>query len=136
MRPPLYLLRTTLDPSSRVVLLKKQKCYYSTPTAAGAAKGPFISTHDIPASHTGHIRVLTLSSPHNRNAISRQLLSELGSEVSRVRRENSRTGTPRMTDGPAPEQRRTRVLILASALDQAFCAGADLKERNRMSQAE
>lgn len=30
----------------------------------------------------------------------------------------------------------TRVLVLTSELDEAFCAGADLKERSKMTIAE
>ena len=51
---------------------------YSTPSS-------LITTKNIPAPHTGHIRILTLNSPDNKNAISWQLLSELGTEINRIK---------------------------------------------------
>jgi methylglutaconyl-CoA hydratase len=51
--------------------------------------------------------------------MSKQLLSELRHQVEEISKEAE--------DGP------TRALILASESDQAFCAGADLKERLTMS---
>lgn len=38
--------------------------------------------------------------------------------------------------GGPDEKGPTRALILASALDTSFCAGADLKERKNFTQAE
>jgi len=90
-----------------------------------------IKTHDIPAPHIGHIRVLLLNSPHNRNAISRQLLSELSNEIINVKTEAEDEAK---RGGPIGQG--TRVLILASAIDECFCAGADLKERRTMSKIE
>jgi len=81
---------------------------YSTPVAV-------IQTTDIPAPHTGTIKILSLNRPKARNAISRQLLSELSQEIDAVAKE--------------PENGPTRALIIASAVDESFCAGADLKER-------
>ncbi|KAM0805240.1 methylglutaconyl-CoA hydratase mitochondrial precursor [Usnea florida] len=78
-----------------------------------------LKTHTIPAPHIGHIRVLSLNNPATRNAISRQLLRELRAEIDALKREAG-----------------TRVLILASELDECFCAGADLKERKGMSGEE
>lgn len=73
---------------------------------------------------TGHIKVISLNSAHNANALSRGLISELSREF----RALSEAG-----DG---SQGGTRVLVLASESNRAFCAGADLKERARMSDDE
>lgn len=79
----------------------------------------------VPAPHSGSITVVSLNRPQARNAISKQLLSELSSVVDGLHRESEggKTGS-------------TRALILASESDQAFCAGADLKERVDMSPEE
>ena len=98
--------------------------YNSYRPFTGASSSPeLLSVRDIPAPHIGHIRVIGLRSPRNRNALSTQLLAELQKEII------SLEGTDGSTGG-------TRVLVLASELDEAFCAGADLKERSRMSVSE
>ena len=73
----------------------------------------FIDETTVTAPHCGLIRTLSLNRPRARNAISRQLLGELANHIRRLREEGSK--------GP------TRALILASSLDDCFCAGADLK---------
>jgi enoyl-CoA hydratase len=60
---------------------------------------------------TGGIATITLDAQHNRNALSRQLL----------------TGLHRALD--AAEQADARAIVLTNA-GPAFCAGADLKERS------
>jgi len=77
---------------------------------------------DIPARHTGHIRIIFLNSPSNLNALSLTLLSELQSSIASIHAEGHK--------GP------TRALILASTTPKAFCSGADLKERQTMSEQE
>jgi methylglutaconyl-CoA hydratase len=74
-----------------------------------------ITTRILEAPHTGHIKVLSLNRPQARNAISLQLLRDLHHEIEILHSEPP--------DGP------TRALVLASSVDSAFCAGADLKER-------
>lgn len=76
---------------------------------------PLVRITNIPAPHAGYIRVLEINRPSARNAISTALLSALAAEVAAIR----------FTTGPGP----TRALIIASADDKSFCAGADLKER-------
>ena len=90
---------------------------------------------DLPAPHTGRIRILTLSRPSARNAISVALLSELREAISSIASEYTPEGDeapPKKiyggaagVDGRGP----TRAVILASDVDSSFCAGADLKER-------
>lgn len=92
------------------------RCY------AAAAEGPAVRAVQHPAPHAGHIRVLLLDQPHNRNALSRRLCNDLRRHVDEVKAEGP--------NGP------TRALVVASNVDKVFCAGADLKERKEMSQAE
>ena len=88
--------------------------------SAGNGTEPLVKTEDIEAPHVGHIKVLKVNRPSARNAISRQLLSDLQSEVSAL------------NCGP----KNTRVLIIASAVEGVFCAGADLKERKTFTPDE
>ncbi len=81
-----------------------------------------IKVQNHPAPHSGTIRVLLLDRPAARNALSRQLLSELSGHVDEIQAEGG--------------QGKTRSLILASNVDQAFCSGADLKERRTFTQEE
>ncbi|TKA80220.1 hypothetical protein B0A55_04163 [Friedmanniomyces simplex] len=74
-----------------------------------------IKLSSVPAPHSGSIAVLSLNRPRARNALSRQLLSELSSVIEGLHAEAGRGST--------------RALVLASESDDAFCAGADLKER-------
>jgi enoyl-CoA hydratase len=64
---------------------------------------------------TGGIVTITLDSQHNRNALSRQRVSELGTELD-----------------AATSARSTRAIVLRHE-GPAFCAGADLKERSEGS---
>ncbi|KAI1851284.1 hypothetical protein JX265_012303 [Neoarthrinium moseri] len=76
----------------------------------------------VQAPHIGNIKIIELQRPQARNAISRQLLKDLSQEIEEIH-----------TDAGKAE---TRALVLASAVDGVFCAGADLKERKLMSPAE
>ena len=75
-----------------------------------------------PAPHSGHIRVLLLNRPEVRNALSRQLVSDLARQIDTINAEGGLGAT--------------RALIIASEIDQAFCSGADLKERKTFTQDE
>ena len=108
-----------------------------------------IKINDIPAPNSGRIRIISLSRPEARNAISRQLLQELGDAVRSINAEYRWTNNKR-TDGSVevPLKQRfggaagedvkghTRAVIIASEVDSCFCAGADLKERRGMSEDE
>lgn len=89
---------------------------------AAAPTGPPIRAETHPAPHTGNIRVLLLDSPHNRNALSRRFCDDLRRYIDEVKAEG--------------KQGAIRALVIASNVDKVFCAGADLKERKDMSQAE
>lgn len=87
--------------------------WYSAPSDSA------ITVQHHPAPHSGSIRVLLLDRPATRNALSRQLVSELTRHVNEIQAEGGTGGT--------------RALIIASNGDKAFCSGADLKERKSMS---
>ncbi|XP_014203870.1 enoyl-CoA hydratase domain-containing protein 2, mitochondrial-like [Copidosoma floridanum] len=65
------------------------------------------------------IAVLGLNRPGARNALGSRLLAQLSEAVERLRRDE-----------------RLRVLVLRSLVPGVFCAGADLRERARMSPEE
>ncbi|KAK3935303.1 ClpP/crotonase-like domain-containing protein [Diplogelasinospora grovesii] len=119
----------------------RQRCArYSTENT-----GPLIRITNLPAPNSGHIRILELNRPAARNAISRALLGSLREEIDAVHAQyDAATGEEIPTaswnkrfGGLAEDQKGpTRALILASAVDTSFCAGADLKERKGMTQEE
>ena len=90
--------------------------------STSAADDDIILTQQIPAPGSGHVRVLQLNRPNARNAISRHLLDTLSKHVKTIAAE----------DGNGP----TRAVVLSSNVDAAFCAGADLKERAKMTHRE
>ncbi|HLS60055.1 MAG TPA: enoyl-CoA hydratase [Virgibacillus sp.] len=63
-----------------------------------------------------HIAVITLNRPESANALSTTLLNELTTMI-----------------GEINQNKEIRCTILTGAKDKAFCAGADLKERQGMS---
>ncbi|GAB7366178.1 hypothetical protein MBLNU230_g7738t1 [Neophaeotheca triangularis] len=88
----------------------------------GTALQSTLKLSSIPAPHAGSITVVSLNRPRARNALSRTLISELSQVVESIHAENGKGST--------------RALVIASESDQAFCAGADLKERLGMSPEE
>jgi enoyl-CoA hydratase/carnithine racemase len=67
----------------------------------------------------GLVERWTINGEARRNALSRALVTELAAHVARV-----------------SADRRVRAVVLTGAGTKAFCAGADLKERATMSEAE
>jgi len=65
----------------------------------------------------GEVELWTIDGAARRNSLSRAMIAGLASELERVR-----------------GARRVRCVVLTGAGDRAFCAGADLKERARMSE--
>jgi methylglutaconyl-CoA hydratase len=118
--------------------LRVQRHYYSTESPTGS----LITVINLPAPNNGHIRVLELNRPSARNAISRALLAALRAEIDAVHSQygpDAEELPPRQIFGGAAGQDTkgpTRALILASAVDSCFCAGADLKERQGFSKQE
>jgi methylglutaconyl-CoA hydratase len=125
----------------RIGRLALRRAYSSEANA-----GPLIRVTDLPAPNSGHIRILELNRPAARNAISRALLSSLRDEIDAVHAQyDAATGDElsapswdKRFGGIAGDDQKgpTRALILASAVDTSFCAGADLKERKTFTQEE
>jgi methylglutaconyl-CoA hydratase len=65
------------------------------------------------------IAIVTLNRPEAANALSVQMLRDFKEALSRLKADSE-----------------VRVVILTAAGEKAFCAGADLKERRRMTDAE
>lgn len=103
---------------------------------------PLVRVTNLPAPNSGHIRVLELNRPSARNAISRSLLAGLRAEVDAVAGQYGDGGEElpvrKLFGGAAgvDEKGPTRAVVLASAVDTSFCAGADLKERKGFSKEE
>lgn len=121
-------------PSRRIVFLCRR--------AYSAEAAPLIHVTNLPAPNSGHIRILELNRPSARNAISKGLLARLGAEVDSIRSQygpNGEENPPVKRFGGAAgvdEKGPTRALVIASAVDTCFCAGADLKERRTFTQEE
>ncbi|RDL32565.1 ClpP [Venustampulla echinocandica] len=131
MRSPLPLARQL-----QLQFPSKSKHFLRPVFRSYSTQPPLINTYDIQAPNTGRIRILSLARPSARNAISRQLLHELRTNIDAVAAEYAADGSevpPQKTYGGAAgvdQKGPTRVLILASEVDSCFCAGADLKERS------
>jgi methylglutaconyl-CoA hydratase len=76
-------------------------------------------TAEITAERKGAIEIWTIQGEARRNSLTMALLRELGARVA-----------------AAGADVGLRVVVLTGAGDRAFCAGADLKERTRMSAEE
>ena len=66
--------------SPRCIRHSQNRCAYSS-----LPNSPLLQVRSIPAPHTGYITILTLSSPINKNAISRRLLDEFSAEIKAIR---------------------------------------------------
>lgn len=78
-----------------------------------------IEEPEIRVSRHGATEVWTLDRPAQRNALSMNVVRELG----------------RLARAAAADE-SVRVVVLTGAGDKAFCSGADLKERRSMSEAQ
>lgn len=135
-----------MPPRPRAILAKRPFQALASRCYSTANEAPLIRVTNLPAPNTGHIRVLELNRPSARNAISRALLNSLRGEIDDVHSQydastgeelaskswNRRFGGAAGQDDKGP----TRALILASAVDSSFCAGADLKERRGFTPEE
>jgi methylglutaconyl-CoA hydratase len=129
-------IRLSASPSSSLSFALRR--LYSTPSE------PLIRVTNLPAGtgSNGHIRVLELNRPQARNAISKDLLASLRAEIDDIHSQYGPNGeeiSPKQRFGGAAgldEHGPTRALILASAVDTCFCAGADLKERRGFTPEE
>ncbi|KAI9851958.1 MAG: hypothetical protein M1838_002247 [Thelocarpon superellum] len=107
----------SLSPSIPLNLARSvgRRSGYVRQSSTTAAPASLISVTNIPAPHTGSIRILSLNRPAARNAISRRLLADLRHETLALQDEGQRG--------------QIRAMVLTSEIDACFCAGADLKER-------
>jgi hypothetical protein len=90
--------------------------------------GALIEIVDLPAPHSGHIRILQISRASASNAISYALLSALRKEIQTIQSQYSQFTGAEMPWTEGDIKGPTRALIIASAVDSCFSAGADLKE--------
>ncbi|RDA85215.1 hypothetical protein CP532_3286 [Ophiocordyceps camponoti-leonardi (nom. inval.)] len=90
---------------------------------------------NVKAPSSGSVRVLELNRPRARNALSVELVTSLRRELEDVRSQYDAVDGREVSMsavGAEEEEastRPTRALVIASAVDSCFCAGADLKER-------
>ncbi|XP_046516114.1 enoyl-CoA hydratase domain-containing protein 2, mitochondrial isoform X7 [Equus quagga] len=84
----------------------------------GAARGREIQVRALEGPDQGITEIL-MNRPRARNALGNVFVSELLEALAQLR-----------------EDRQVRVLLFRSAVKGVFCAGADLKEREQMSEAE
>jgi hypothetical protein len=89
-----------------------------------------LSVRNVPAPYFGCIRILSLNRPQARNALSRELLDRLKQEIFTIRVVIDQSGAGNSAENVP------RALILASEIDNCFCAGADLKERLKFTKEE
>ncbi|OHW90782.1 methylglutaconyl-hydratase [Colletotrichum incanum] len=144
MPPRLAPLRVAIRIPRTTVASSKSAAaaFYSTSTASDSNQS-LITVTQLPAPGSGHIRILELNRPKARNALSKALLSQLRAEVDAVHAQyDPETGAEvpqkQVFGGAAGKDVKgpTRALILASAVETSFCAGADLKERRGFTQQE
>lgn len=81
-------------------------------------KNNLILVQDKPALTGGTIRILTLNRPESLNSISKALLHQLFTQIKSIQK-----------------SREIRCLVVTGSSD-AFCTGADLKERSTMNDPE
>lgn len=98
--------------------------------------GALIEIVDLPAPHSGHIRVLQINRPSACNAICYTLLSALRKEIQAIQSQYSQFTGAEMPWTEDDIKGPTRALIIASAVDSCFSAGADLKELRDYSPQE
>ncbi|KAL9055678.1 MAG: hypothetical protein Q9162_003404 [Coniocarpon cinnabarinum] len=87
------------------------------PFKTNARNSLIVDSYNAPSA--GFIKVITLNELRTLNALSKQMVMELSEEIETIHAEQ--------------KPGETRVLIVRSAAEKAFCAGANLKERAEMS---
>lgn len=95
-------------------------------SSSAAAAAPEVTVRELGGDNAG-VAVLTLSRPRARNALSASMLAELTAALGGVAARAAARG------GGA---RGLRALVVASDVPGVFCAGADLRERARMTPDE
>ena len=116
---------------------------FPRPYSSATDAQPLVVVTNLPAPNSGHIRILELNRPSSRNALSRALLNSLRDQIESVHAQYDSSGNEIARAGgaagdvPGSEAKGpTRALVIASAVDSCFCAGADLKERRGFTPEE
>lgn len=163
-RPDLCRLNSTLaEPGNNTPLIQPQtktdsnhliRDKNNSSLAQPGDGSPLVKVQRIPAPILGHICILSLNSPWNRNAISSRLLTALRTELSRISRNQNIIPNDQLAtyykDGHdkgsldkelvkekgSERLGPTRALIITSDVAGVFSAGADLKERAQMTQEQ
>jgi len=117
MRPPTSVLRLSRTHRVRSAVPFPLHRQYS----AASPSSPPLTIATLPAPHTGVIKLLLLSRPSAKNALSRQLVADLARVLAPLHSGDDAT---------------TRALVVGSAVPGVFCAGADLRERRSMTRAD
>lgn len=86
-----------------------------------------VTVHDYAAPHLGVIKVMVLNDSSSYNALGRKLVAEMHQVLESIHAQGSTS---------VAGDKFARVLIVASGMDKAFCAGAHLKERKTMTEEE
>lgn len=118
-----YLPFSTLPSTMlKTSLRAPRSCLIPRRSSSRAASASTILVQHHPAPQSGSIRVLLLDRPDARNALSKQLIADLRRQVDEIQAKGPVGGI--------------RALVIASNSDNAFCAGADLRERRGMGMDE
>lgn len=110
--------------------------YATSTSTSAAASSSLVRVTNLPAPSSGHVRVLELDRPEARNALSSALLARLAAEVRAVTGQYADDGRVELPAAAPAGLGPTRALVLASAVDACFCAGADLKERRSFTPSQ
>ncbi|PFH57637.1 hypothetical protein XA68_14762 [Ophiocordyceps unilateralis] len=122
MPPPTTRLRL------RLRLRPRQAFLHPPLRRAYSSSEPLLLTRNVETgTSTGHVRLIEINRPEARNALSVALVGALRREFHHVAAQYDAQG--RELDAVADQGGPTRALVIASAADACFCAGADLKER-------
>ncbi|KUI64643.1 Methylglutaconyl-CoA hydratase, mitochondrial [Cytospora mali] len=104
------------------------------PGGQSAPSGALLEIVDLPAPHSGHIRILQINRPSTCNAISYALLSALRKEIQSIQSQYSQFTGAEMPWTEEDIKGPTRALIIASAVDSSFSSGADMKELKELKE--
>lgn len=128
--------RIQIRPQAARLLFLRQPIHSSFARLYSAKSSPaLLQVTDLPSPSSGTIRVLELNRPDARNAISKALLSALRTEIDSIARQYG-PGGEEIPSAIDPAYGPVRALVVASAVETCFCAGADLKERKGFTQEE
>ncbi|KAI9653681.1 MAG: hypothetical protein M1831_005709 [Alyxoria varia] len=99
-----------------------QETHSSFPKPLNSNESGPLHVEDVGVSENGVIRIIKLAELDKMNALSTRLLKEFRRHIDELKDQASSDVI--------------RAVVIASAHDKAFCAGADLKERAKMTETE